>query len=125
MRVSVKKLMEVCHNPFKDPIWFADPIPRHSVQRCIDIGLKNHEVYAEDRNWTPIDHAARIATMVVNGWDSPICLDFGLPSLGHCWYPLLDGHHRLGAAIFLNHEWILGDCSGEVEEINRHVFVDT
>lgn len=100
-------------------------LTQRMVQTCIDENCLNPNYYLDfhtetpGSEWTLLDHAARIAWLVVNGWEDPIELDFGIPSLGHSWYPLLDGHHRLAAAIFRQDPWIPANCSGSMDEIER------
>ncbi|WP_425952933.1 hypothetical protein [Ralstonia pseudosolanacearum] len=44
-------------------------------------------------------HARRIAWLMTGGWEDPILVDVGVPSLGYSpsWH-VLDGNHRLYAA---------------------------
>lgn len=130
-KIDIQKLCEVI-DPFKtltsqcpEDLLFlrsTDGVTKELVQRKFDQNTLNSKVYTDDPNsWTPDDHAARIAWLVKFGWDDdPIELDFGIPSLGHCWYPLLDGHHRLAAAILRNDEWIMASCSGDTKEIEYY-----
>jgi hypothetical protein len=52
---------------------------------------------------------------VVNGWAEPISIDVGVPSLGCvvAW-PIVDGNHRLAAAIFRGDRAITAEISGEM-----------
>ena len=104
----------------------TDGVTTALVRHCLENQILKSDYYlGADRfkeqaeEWTLLDHAARIAWMVANNWTDPIELDFGIPSLGHSWYPLLDGHHRLAAAIYREDPWILANCSGSVDEIER------
>lgn len=104
----------------------TDGITHRMVQTCIDENALMGKCFSVEKlesaaaeEWTLLDHAARIAWLVVNGWEDPIELDFGIPSLGYSWYPLLDGHHRLAAAIFRQDPWIPANCSGSMDEIER------
>lgn len=129
-KLSVKLLAEIL-DPFRTLTRLSDPDGKHEIthrmiQTCLDENCLNPNYYLGSNDcdnkgseWTLLDHAARIAWLVVNGWTDPIELDFGIPSLGHSWYPLLDGHHRLAAAIFRQNPFILANCSGSVEEIER------
>jgi hypothetical protein len=120
---SVKKLLTVCDNPFVVPVWLEGKIiTREGVKTCIERGWLEHpEKYPEENPYCDIHvHSARIAWLAENGWDKPIELDFGVPSLGYTWYPLLDGHHRLAAAVYRGDKTILGAASGDVEVIEEY-----
>lgn len=124
---SVQKLLLVCNNAFQIPIWTRRKlITKVGVQMCIDSGTLIHpDEWANDKQrkqYCPISiHSARIAWLVVNGWDKPLELDFGVPSLGCYTYPLQDGHHRLAAAVFRNDETIEGSPSGATSEIEKYL----
>lgn len=60
-------------------------------------------------------HAGRIAYFVTHGWEDPISVDVGVPSLGcNVRWPVQDGNHRLAAAIYRNDDAILADVDGSV-----------
>lgn len=125
--LSVRKLLMVCNSAFQIPIWVPRKIiTRVGVQTCIDSGTLIHpEEWANDKQLTnpcPISvHTARIAWLVVHGWQTAIELDFGIPSLGYEWYPLLDGHHRLAAAEFRGDKTIEASVSGAVSEMEKYL----
>lgn len=50
------------------------------------------------------DHIARIAYLVVHAWSSPIRVDFTLPPEI---IPVVDGFHRIAAALYLGKTTIL------------------
>ena len=53
------------------------------------------------------EHEARIAWLVKHGWIDTITLDVGVPALGcHVDWIVLDGNHRLAAAIYRGDETI-------------------
>jgi hypothetical protein len=60
-------------------------------------------------------HARRIAWLMKNGWDAPIDIDVGIPSMGYCPYILADGHHRLCAAIMTGETVIKAQVSGALD----------
>lgn len=63
------------------------------------------------------DHPARIAYLVLNPASEPIELDVGCPGLGFggpSW-PVLDGNHRLAAAIYREDEFISAQVSGDLD----------
>jgi hypothetical protein len=61
-------------------------------------------------------HSERIAYLVRNGWNDPIELDIGVPGLG-CYvdWPVMEGNHRLAAAIYRHDEYILAKVSGDID----------
>jgi hypothetical protein len=70
---------------------------------------------------TRLDHMRRIAWFVVNGWRDPIEIDFGVPCFGYepTW-PIIDGNHRLAAAILREDHSIVASCSGQVDVIDLY-----
>ena len=65
-------------------------------------------------------HIERVAYLVIHGWDDPIEVDVGVPSLGnYSDWPILDGNHRFLAAIVREDRHIKVDASGEVKLINQ------
>jgi hypothetical protein len=60
-------------------------------------------------------HARRIAWLMKNGWDAPIDIDVGIPSMGFYPYILVDGHHRLCAAIMTGETVIKAQVSGALD----------
>lgn len=97
-QVSIKKLLSVCGSPFDIPLWrgLRDPLELHEVREAVEAGQLNSpgnmgESSSEhhSRAW----HIQRVAWFVVHGWDEPIVIDpEGL-------WPVIDGNHRLSAAI--------------------------
>src|SRR5579859_2462738 len=78
----------------------------HEAHESYSNGLDGCATY-RDSDW----HAKRVAYLVQYGWDAPIILDVGIPSLGYVPYPLLDGHHRLCAAIIRGDKTIRAEVS--------------
>jgi len=133
-KLDVQKLCELI-DPFKtltsqcsDDLLICrstDGVSIELIRRHLDVNNFNSKVYTKEPDlWTVDDHAARIAWLVKFGWNCPIEIDFGIPSLGHCWYPLIDGHHRFAAAIFKFDNWIMANCSGDVKEIEHYSWRD-
>ena len=130
-RVSVKKLLELYpeSDPFKYPIWGDWVLNEEEVYRCVEKGMfektpqqrpkTNYEAWLGDF----LDHAfhaKRVAWLVVDGWNDPIHIDVGVPSLGYePDYVVDDGNHRLAAAILRGDETILAECSGDVKLIDE------
>lgn len=71
---------------------------------------------------TSEDHAARIAYLVNNPANDPLDIDVGVPALGHTVsWPILDGNHRLAAAILRKDKTILAEVGGQMDYA-RHLF---
>jgi hypothetical protein len=74
---------------------------------------------------TTEQHIARIAYLVVNGWNDPIDIDVGVPSLScHISHIVTDGNHRLWAAAVRGDEFIAAEISGCVDTIKEVLGVD-
>lgn len=101
------------------------PITNEMVRHCIAGGNLLKQCHMVVRKWSSLEHAARIAWLVTHKTHDPIDLDFGIPSLG-CYNdnPLLDGHHRLAAAIFRGEKWIYARCAGEANVIEKYRMPD-
>ena len=68
------------------------------------------------------DHAARIAYLVLNPDNNPIEIDVGIPSIGYYDMNLVDGNHRLAAAIYRKDKTIMVNWTGE-EGYFKHLFM--
>lgn len=86
------------YSAFKKSIWFkGKPITKQEVLDCI----KQNKLMHPDRvlkgnNFIPCtrqQHIERIAWLVLNVKDDPITLNIKAP------HPIIDGNHRLAAAI--------------------------
>jgi hypothetical protein len=122
--ISIEKLLTICRHPYENEIWIpGQVVKRDIITRCIERGRLLHPKQYEDEqdedNCTMLQHHERIAWLVVNGWEEPIEVDFGV-SFGRQWYPLQDGHHRLAAAIYRNELFILASCSGSISRIEEY-----
>lgn len=89
------------------------PLTLRDVQRHLDRGVGELEPPFELR-WTELPsqrelrqkHARKVAWFVQNGFQKPLHIDVGVPSLG--FYPawlVTDGNHRLAAAVFRHREY--------------------
>lgn len=116
-----KVLKEWDIDPFQSAIWpdLTSPVTREEIAEAIASGafLLGGDVPSErlgeaNRAY----HIRRIAWLAVNGWDDPIDADFGIPVLNYYpdW-PILDGNHRLAAALYRGDETILVDPAGQVD----------
>jgi hypothetical protein len=88
-------------NPWES--WREGVVEPEKVTECILKGLLEETPYSEEINATLEYHARRIAYLAVNHTEDPIEIDVGIPALG-AWprngeFDLLDGHHRLAAAL--------------------------
>jgi hypothetical protein len=70
--------------------------------------------------WKNYDHAARVAFLVANPTDDPVCIDVGIPSLGHYCLCIEDGNHRLAAAYVSGKDTISLTYSGAEDEFFYH-----
>jgi len=112
---------------FGENCWGLDgPI----TQNDISVAAKAHNLLPPESSGTKggflssrLEHIARIAWFVVHGWNDPIHIDVGVPSLG-CYpaWPLEDGNHRFAAAIVRGDRVIPTDMSGAVSEIQKFLW---
>ena len=114
--VSVSRLSELC-NPFANPPWEdVAGLTIEGVRDAIKDGLRKTQAYSADAHasqWTVEDHIARIAHLATVGWVDPIHVDVGIPFMS-CWvdWPLLDGNHRMAAAMVRGDARILASVAG-------------
>lgn len=114
--VSVSRLSELC-NPFANPPWEdIAGLTVEGVLQAIKDGLGKTQAYSADTHanqWTVDDHIARIAHLATVGWEDPINVDVGVPFM-NCWvdWPLLDGNHRMAAAMVRGDAHILASVAG-------------
>lgn len=104
--------------------WMEEPITHEEIAAAIAEGRLDQRPY-DAMPIAPADpefrryHAERIAWLVVNRDDAPICIDVGAPSLG--WHPthgefdFIDGNHRVCAASFRRDDTILVSYGGECD----------
>jgi hypothetical protein len=61
-------------------------------------------------------HAERISFLVVKGWNDPIAIDVGVPSLGcNIGWMIQDGNHRFAAALYLGLPYISACVDGDID----------
>ena len=103
--VCLQKLLSWAGSPYDVPLWrgLRDPIDPAEVERAIEQGRLNSpsdngpsDSTAHDRTW----HIERIAWFVVHGWTEPIEIS------STCMWPVVDGNHRLSAAIYRSDELV-------------------
>ncbi len=95
-----------------------DAITREEIQRAIDDEDFHSEPIAEEwyEDGVRDKHIKRIAYLVVHGWDDAIEIDVGVPVLSY-WndHIVIDGNHRLAAAIFRGDETIGACIAGQLD----------
>ena len=119
--MPVSRLLAVC-NPFTAPPWEGvSALAVEDVLRALEAGLHNAQPYnhalpASVPYWSTEDHIARIAHLAAYGWDAPIEVDVGIPSMD-CWvdWPVTDGNHRFAAAIARGDSLILASVAGSCD----------
>ena len=103
--ISVNRILDAFGNPYKENMFDLDsselelPVNRQNVLKNTEQGLleTDYNLRVGTIEW----HERRIAALVVFGWDNyPIEIDVGNPSLGFYEHRIVDGVHRLAAAIF-------------------------
>lgn len=110
--VRTSHLREFC-DPFAAVCWLgiATPVRLDDVRAALDAGSRAYSGPAPEdthaRNgaapWlrSRREHVRRIAWFVANGFQQPLSIDVGVPSLGcHVGWIVQDGNHRLAAGIF-------------------------
>jgi hypothetical protein len=117
--VPVHAIVAMIDDPFR--IWAtSQPVTRQMVMNAIADGTYNQERTSYSHGswsgvWGALRHARRIAWLVVNRWEDPIELDVGIPSVGYYPYIVIDGHHRLCAAIISGDTEIRAQVSGSID----------
>ena len=107
-------------SPLDNPVWqgLKTPIQRREIVEAIATRRFEKAPLPDQptRTLTRQEHAGRIAYLIVYGWSDAIHLDVGVPSLGcHVSWPVVDGNHRLAAAMYRGDKDILADVSGSVD----------
>jgi hypothetical protein len=116
-------------NPIVDPPWpERGDVSRQRIKECLDKGKLSKHSYQSMRCRTrgvkSTYHAQRIAYLVRFKDSTPLELDLGIPVLGY--YPdsiLVDGHHRLAAAIYRKDLWVPVIWGGQDDEFERLFFL--
>jgi len=114
VQIPLKKIQALT-DPFQNNPWhYWHRLTRKEIREAI----KNEWFMPMPmyKGGSPEEQAHRIAYLVVHGWSDAISLDVGVPSLGCCVdNPILDGHHRLAAAIYRKDESILATVDGSID----------
>ncbi len=114
--VSVPRLVALC-DPFEAPPW--EGVARLTVEgvreaiRDSFFQPQEYSVATRPKAWSVEQHIARIAYLAAHGWEEPIEVDVGVPSL-RCYvnWPVTDGNHRLAAAVVREDKFILSSVGG-------------
>lgn len=114
--IPVAKILEQIDDPFGRWQTGAPVDPEMALTALADgswalAGIPYGDGQLQSRLW----HARRIAWLMKNGWEEPIDIDVGIPSLGYYPYILTDGHHRLCAAILTRETFIKAQVSGAID----------
>lgn len=112
-------------NPYVDYPWAeTGDISRPQIAKCLAENKLAEQSYhpARGKNWKVdgIFHAERIAYLVKFKDDTPLQLDLPIPVLDY--YPetiLVDGNHRLAAAIYRKDLWVPIEFGGQDSEFER------
>lgn len=95
-----------------------DAITREEIQLAIDSGDFHPDPIAEEwyEDGVRDKHIQRIAYLAVHSWEDPIEIDVGIPVLSY-WndHIVIDGNHRLAAAIFRGDETIGACIAGQLD----------
>lgn len=95
--IEVKELLRSVGTPYEVPLWsgFDKPLTYDEVTRALDEDLLlDPSGGFGPEEMTRAMHAARVAWFVKHGWDEPIEVNPG------AFWPVVDGNHRLAAALY-------------------------
>jgi hypothetical protein len=107
---------------------WGDTTTEEVVRECLRLGIFEPKPFSDcsghggQFNAAPYCHASRIAYLVKNEARDPIEIDVGAPCLGYYDVTLVDGYHRLAAAIVGGKSQIEVNVAGELSYA-RHLFV--
>lgn len=107
------------YSPLSNPPWVITPIETSEVLAAIAAKRICSERYPDslfEKDWPRDKHIARIAFLAIYGWTEPLDIDVGVPALG-CFvdWPILDGNHRLCAAIVRGDSHITALVGGDLD----------
>jgi hypothetical protein len=114
LQIPVDRLRALC-NPFTaTDLWNSGGDLTSDMVACaIRRNLLNRNCNDDGRLCHPDHHAQRVAYFVVQGWDTAIDVDVGVPELCcHVDWLVQDGNHRLAAAIYRGDQFIKAGVSG-------------
>lgn len=109
---------------FANPVWrgLRRPVSRGEVARALREGRL--EPRPSGRSEGRLRHVERIAYLVAHPDPAPIGIDVGVPSLGYspAWV-VVDGNHRLAAALYRGDRLIRASLQGEHAALVRLGFI--
>ena len=122
IKVSVAKVARRW-NPFQESLWprLDRPITREEIDACPDEEELPKIDKVREGLWdlsSRENHIRRVAWLARH-WSNayPIGIDVGVDMPGHQEFYVLDGNHRLAAAIYLKRKWIPANVDGDVKWI--------
>jgi hypothetical protein len=113
-KVPVRQVLRLC-DPRATLPWPCPAPSEGTLQRLLATVSEVDVPVAGDG--TAEAHVGRGLYLARRGWGDPIELDVGVPCLGYAGprWPLMDGNHRLWAAILRGDEAIEVDVAGQVD----------
>lgn len=103
LSVKVKKLSTLFSLLSKDdkPDVWGRNTTEESVRACLDAGILETRAFSEDLPYPPdqYNHSARIAFLILNQYFNPIHVEVAYPVQDEKGLRIIDGHHRVVAAI--------------------------
>lgn len=110
--IPIYKIQECLVTPYENPPWEYSNFTEKDVILYVNNGIFEKKWdYTDNRE----SNIARIAYFYEFGWNDPIHIDVGIPSLDYYEIKIDDGNHRLYAAILRGDKTILADISGELD----------
>lgn len=116
MNISLDRLREhFC--PVDTPPWdCSGEVTLDLVRECFENEVFVKHPVGGDEGQEARTHAGRIAWLAKTGWTDTIELDVGIPGITPIGtWPVLDGNHRLYAAIFREDLSIEASVSGSID----------
>lgn len=114
--ISLRRIIQIA-NPVRNPPWGCGQFLRATHVRAA-IEAENYittPLYGVN-DADPLIHAQRIAWLVRTGWEDAIEIDVGIPNMGYIpEWPIVDGNHRLYAALLRRDKTILTTITGDLE----------
>lgn len=112
--LSVQKL-RLRYDPFAHSLWVPEPLTIEAVQAAISDGRLRASPWGGDaEDWTWLMHVERVAYLVMHPDPTPIWVDLNL------FCPVVDGNHRLAAAIVRGDAGILAEVHSGLDKIAEY-----
>lgn len=112
--LPVSRLAALC-DPFSDP-WECGTFGIEEVRQAVLSQNLMATAFSRTTNWSREEHIARVAHLVVHGWEGAVEVDVGVPALRcHVAWPLTDGNHRLAAALVRGDRFISASVAGDID----------